>query len=458
MPELPTESMRFFRINLLRFAMLISLIFNIILLFDYMRRMFGKSNNNLLSYKEPNSKLRVARPLNPQIERNMKKLVQDGKLVLCNCNGENFCFKGLDEVGNVRLGFPFNCSLYEQLKSLQLLDSDAANAKPDYKQIEADDNWSPVFVTSVSTTHFRELRNFVKTIRTHYPKSKIVIFDIGLQAKEIEELKSWCLVEYRRFDFSKYPPHVKKIMNYSFKLAIIEAFQTYKTFFYLDTSVRIKSKNLAAFLQGVQSGVLLPFSTHMVAIHSVYATTHPNMSTYLPLPLIITQMHEIQSPSFLSDSPYTRYILKWLAQVWYLCATTKDCIDPLGADVRCAVEKYPDLYRTYINCHRFDQAYWNIAGLAYLFGPERGAVQLNYTKNWDTLTENLIVEVEQKREKAMQKFSNLISIHRYMWFPSIFNGHFCLLFVQNKSIPRGRKEIFFVESGGCALMMGFEEQ
>ncbi|KAI6185777.1 hypothetical protein M3Y98_00061300 [Aphelenchoides besseyi] len=330
------------------------------------------------------------------------------KLDLCNCNGENFCFKGLDEVGNVRLGLPFNCSLYEQLKSLQLLDSDAANAKPDYKQIEADDNWSPVFVTSVSTTHFQELRNFVKTIRAHYLKSKIVIFDVGLQAEEIEELKSWCLVEYRRFDFSKYPPHVKKIMNYSFKLAIVEAFQTYKTFFYFDTSVRITGKNLAAFLQGVQSGVLLPFSTHMVAIHSVYATTHPNMSTYLPLPLIITQMHEIQSPSFLSDSPYTRYILKW----WYLCAMTKNCIDPLGADVRCAVEKYPDLYRTYINCHRFDQAYWNIAGLAYLFGPERGAVQLNYTTDWNTLTENLIVEVEQKREKVMENFFKLLYLRR----------------------------------------------
>ncbi|KAI6185803.1 hypothetical protein M3Y98_00064100 [Aphelenchoides besseyi] len=334
---------------------------------------------------------------------------QPVELDTCNCSGENFCFRGLDEVGNVRLGLPFNCSLYENLKSLQLLDSDAANAKPDYKQIVADENWSPVFVTSVSTNHIRELRNFVRTIRTHYPKSKIVIFDVSLQPKEIQELKSWCLVEYRRFDFSKYPPHVKKLMNYSFKLAIIEAFRTYKTFFYFDTSVRIKSKNLVTFLQGVQSGVLLPFSTHTFAIHSVYATTHPNMFTYLPLPLIITQMQELQSTiQFISDSSYTRYILKW----WYLCATTKDCIDPSGANVSCAIRKYPDLYRTYINCHRFDQTYWNIAALAYLFGPERRAVQLNYTKHWDTLTENLIAEVEQKRRKAMQKFFSLIDIRR----------------------------------------------
>ncbi|KAI6212627.1 hypothetical protein M3Y94_00048600 [Aphelenchoides besseyi] len=350
------------------------------------------------------------------------------KIDACNCNGENFCFKGLDEVGNVRFGLPFNCSLYEKLKSLQLLDSDAAKVKPDYKQIVADDNWSPVFVTCASSDHFSELRGFVKTIRTHYPKSKIVVFDIGLQPNEIEELWTWCLVEYWFFDFSKYPDHVKKLKNYSFKMANIvgsdystdfkvelqEAFATYKTFFYFDSSVRITGKNLLTFLKGVQSGVLLPFSTHTFTWthafpgHSVYATTHPNMSAYLPLPLIVGQMDEFQSPHFLSDSPYTRYILKW----WYLCAMTKDCIDPEGAQVICPVDRYRDYRRTYINCHRFDQSYWNIAGLAYLFGPERGAVQLNYTKGWDKLNENLIVEVNQNRQKAMEKFFKLLDVRR----------------------------------------------
>ncbi|KAI6185770.1 hypothetical protein M3Y98_00060400 [Aphelenchoides besseyi] len=396
--------------SLFYWTLRIALVFGFVLIYGLLALLFNinGSTDNILKLKPTNT-------IGDKASLNMKPirghLISSIKMDLCNCNGENFCFKGLDEVGNVRLGLPFNCSLYEKLKSLQLLDSDAANAKPDYKQIEADDNWSPVFVTSVSTTHFQELRNFVKTIRAHYLKSKIVIFDVGLQAEEIQELMSWCLIEYRKFDFSKYPPHVKKIMNYSFKLAIVEAFQTYKTFFYFDTSVRITGKNLITFLQGVQSGVLLPFSTHTYAVHSVYATIHPKMSTYLPLPLIITQMQELQSTAqFISDSSYTRYILKW----WYLCALTEHCIDPPGAKVACfpSPRTWYDLRRTYIECHRFDQAYWNIAALAYLFGPERGAVRLHYCDDWEILNENLIAEVEKKRGKAMQMFFSLIVVDR----------------------------------------------
>ncbi|KAI6185717.1 hypothetical protein M3Y98_00054100 [Aphelenchoides besseyi] len=327
----------------------------------------------------------------------------------CNCSGDNFCFKGLDELGEVRLGFPFDCSLYDKLKSLQLLDSDAAKAQHDYKQIVADDKWSPVFVTSASINHFGELRKLVKTIRLYYPTSKILIFDVGLHSKEIKEVKSWCLVEYRRFDFSKYPPHVKRLMNYAFKLSIIEAFEEHKTFFYFDTSVRIAGRNLSTFLHGVQSGVLLPFSTHTWTGHSVYATTHPKTYAYFPLPMIISQLEEIQSTSqFISDSPYTRYILKW----WYLCALTEKCIDPLGGQVYCKTANHYDRYRTYMNCHRYDQAHWNLAALAYLFGSERGAVRLNYTKDWERLDESLIIKVERRREQAMRNFFNLISIRR----------------------------------------------
>ncbi|KAI6212756.1 hypothetical protein M3Y94_00066500 [Aphelenchoides besseyi] len=292
----------------------------------------------------------------------------------CNCSGENFCFEGLNESGEVRSGFPFDCSLYNNLKALQLLDLDAAKAQLDYKQMVADDKWSPVFIKEVNT---------------------------------------WCLVEYRRFDFSKYPSHVKKLMNYAFKLSIIEAFKKYKTFFYFDTSVRIEGRNLSAFLHGVQNDVLLPFSTHTWTGHSVYATTHPSNKTkmyvYFPLPLVISQMEEIQSTAqFISDSPYTRYILKW----WYLCALTEKCIDPLGGQVDCKTTHHYDRYRTYMNCHRYDQSFWNIMALTYLFGSERGAVRLNYTKEWERLDESLIIKVEQRRKQSMQSFFDLISIRR----------------------------------------------
>ena len=147
------------------------------------------------------------------------------------------------------------------------------------------------------------------------------------------------------------------------------------------------------------------------------------MSTYLPLPILITQMPEIQSTfQFVSDSPYTRYILKWYALIvlvqlqtlrWYLCANTKDCLAPNDSKVTCKLHDFHDHKRTFMNCHRFDQAYWNIAALAYLFGDRRGALDLGYAdEDWTRLTENIVVQVDNSRNSAMGKFFKLVSIKR----------------------------------------------
>jgi hypothetical protein len=69
------------------------------------------------------------------------------------------------------------------------------------------------------------------------------------------------------------------------------------------------------------------------------------MLAYLPLPLLVTQVPEIQSTfQFVSDSPYTRYILKW----WYLCAMTKECLAPGGSIVSCKLGDFHDHKRTYM--------------------------------------------------------------------------------------------------------------
>lgn len=75
-------------------------------------------------------------------------------------------------------GQPFNCSLYEGLAENRLLFNDIQNTAPYYEQMN--ENWEPVFVTSVAENHIEESRTLIKRIRTFYPISKIVVFDIGL--------------------------------------------------------------------------------------------------------------------------------------------------------------------------------------------------------------------------------------------------------------------------------------
>ncbi|KAI6243262.1 hypothetical protein M3Y99_00119800 [Aphelenchoides fujianensis] len=169
----------------------------------------------------------------------------------CLCETENFCFKGLDEKGGVQWGRRFDCRLLPQLQAAGLTDADAARAPLAAKQAGGNESaWTPVFVTSVSSNHFREARAF-------------------------------------------------------------EAFQEHKTFFYFDSSIRINGSNLHEFPRAVRAGELPPHQTVPKTIHSVWATTDPGMRVFLPLPLIVAQMWEIQSPSFVSDAPYTRHVLKW---------------------------------------------------------------------------------------------------------------------------------------------------
>ncbi|KAI6238868.1 hypothetical protein M3Y99_00644300 [Aphelenchoides fujianensis] len=203
----------------------------------------------------------------------------------CLCEGENFCFKGLDERGGVRWGRRFDCGLLGALRAARLTDEAAARTPLDAAAINASDQWAPVFATVMSSNHFAEGRRLIRSIHAHYPKSRVLIVDIGLEPSQTKEARAWCNVEVRPFNFSRYPEHVRDFRTYAFKLAFIEAFRLHKTFFFSDASVRLTGRNFGAFLRGVQAGELPPFSTHTTAVHSVFATTHPSMAAFLPLPL-----------------------------------------------------------------------------------------------------------------------------------------------------------------------------
>ncbi|KAI6195039.1 hypothetical protein M3Y96_01188800 [Aphelenchoides besseyi] len=318
----------------------------------------------------------------------------------CLCNGENFCFRGIGNDGKLKKGRRFDCNLYEGLKQNGLLDSNARNTAPDYDRINETD-WSPLFVSSVSHDHMGEMRAFFRNISSYYPRSKFIIFDIGLRQNEVVELSSWCNVEYRRFYSFKYPPHVANLSTYAFKLIILEVFQTHKTFFYFDSSIRLNSGRLHEFIIALKAGLLLPQTNLVFAPHSIYATTHPGMYEFIPMPLMITQLPEQQSIQLISDSP------------WYLCAMTRECIAPTGSNKLCSMPDYPDRYRTYMKCHRHDQAFWNLAALAYLYGEQGGVVRLGYSKrNWTHWTERQVIEIDSQRRLALKPLFDMIKVIR----------------------------------------------
>ncbi|KAI6238641.1 hypothetical protein M3Y99_00668400 [Aphelenchoides fujianensis] len=213
----------------------------------------------------------------------------------CLCEGENFCFPGLDKKGAVlwAAASTAGCS------TARLTDEEAARTPLDAARIDASDRWAPVFVTATSSNHFSELRPLIRLLHALYPRSRIV-----------------------------------------------ETLEVDKTFFWFDTSVRPAGRRLVEFLRDVQSGHLPPFSTHTARTHhSVFASTLPAMFTYLPLPLLVSQLTEMESSfQFVSDAPYTRYVFKW----WLLCAMTRECIAPKGAQNYCRTREPKKKHRTAI--------------------------------------------------------------------------------------------------------------
>ncbi|KAI6243209.1 hypothetical protein M3Y99_00145100 [Aphelenchoides fujianensis] len=326
----------------------------------------------------------------------------------CLCNGENFCFRGIDDYGEVQRGRPFDCALYAGLAANGLLERDAQRAAHHFDTIDPAE-CSPVFVSAVSSNHMGEMRVFVRNISAYYPRSKFLIFDIGLAEWDLVELKGWCNVEYRRFDFAAYPPHVAQLRSYAFKLAIIEALQEHKTFFFFDASIRLTAASLGDFIRGAQDGRLLPQTAGLFTVHSVFAATHPAMYRFLPLPLLVAQVPQLQATAqFVSDSPYTRHVLKW-----YLCAMTPECIAPPGSTGRCRLQDYADRHRTYMKCHRFDQSLSDLIGLSFLYGEQRGALKMGYTtRNWTFLDEKEVVEIDWRRRQALQSFFSTLRIKR----------------------------------------------
>lgn len=93
---------------------------------------------------------------------------------------------------------------------------------------------------------------------------------------QTDEVRSWCGVEYVRFQFEKYPPHVRDLKKYAWKpLVIAEQLSRFDAFFYVDSSVRPLKADFSVFSAAVATGMLEPFLMFTPTDHSILAATHP---------------------------------------------------------------------------------------------------------------------------------------------------------------------------------------
>ncbi|KAK2186416.1 hypothetical protein NP493_201g04025 [Ridgeia piscesae] len=217
-----------------------------------------------------------------------------------------------------------------------------------YADLSTDTLQQYVVVTGASSDHFRESVDAVASVQTNMPTRKIIYYDLGLTQAQIAQLKSWCNIEYRQFNTSRYPAVVKNLHHYAWKPLIIQdVLRKYPAVFWMDASFRWMTPNMTQLYQRARDsdGFVLFGPTG----HSNFAVTHPGMFRYLTTNIEKqkqTQQFGATAAFVVNTRSNFDEVLWW----YYLCALTEDCIAPFK---KLSCHFASDRYGTFADCHRF---------------------------------------------------------------------------------------------------------
>jgi len=136
-----------------------------------------------------------------------------------------------------------------------------------------------VVVTALSSNHITESLDFFGSVYANFPSTRIIVYDLGLSENEVSRLQSYCnVLEVRKFEFSKYPPHTKDLLTYSWKPHVVyEVSKSYELFIYCDASCRF-NKALIKHFPELHQYPLIPL---VRGDYSILRTTHNGMLKYL---------------------------------------------------------------------------------------------------------------------------------------------------------------------------------
>ncbi|ELU18218.1 hypothetical protein CAPTEDRAFT_194388 [Capitella teleta] len=245
-------------------------------------------------------------------------------------------------------GKPFNVP-FDVIQHLRL---------PDHLRTTiSQDGGLPEFVIVVpsNAAFFPRAVDAIATAQRFFPDNRLILYDLGgVQAKFSKELSRLCNVEYRLFDFAKYPEHVADLVLYSWKAIIInEMLLEYPGVFIMDSSVRILHNDIGSIQDELlQTDGVMTFSS---SGHSNFAATHHRMYEYLPTDTRGMQESEQVEGGcafFFRTESVVNSFLYWFV----MCSLDKDCIAPTRKRGCLSTKDKTE----YADCHRFDQSALNI--------------------------------------------------------------------------------------------------
>ena len=216
-----------------------------------------------------------------------------------------------------------------------------------------------VIATGISSNHYQEaMAGMIGSVQRMMPKTKIIVYDLGLTVEQRDNVSRTCGVELRTFNFTKYPDHVSPgtLNNFAWKpLIAAELSKEYEVIMWGDSSVRLLEplqKHVFPHFLDVE----LPF-VGTLAYAVIVQMTHNKTLEYLNVSReSMKGLRTIQGGCWVV---WFNDKTKRLLNSWVDCALHKECIAPEGSKKGPCNQRKLGLTRNDVNycgCHRFDQS------------------------------------------------------------------------------------------------------
>ncbi|KAI4453221.1 hypothetical protein MML48_scaffold00002779 [Holotrichia oblita] len=231
----------------------------------------------------------------------------------------------------------------------------------------------PVFVTYVMEGEESQAVGVINNISKILPNNTILVYNLGLGNYGLRTMLNYCGGNHCQiitFSLNDFPSHVQDDNLHAFRPLIIQdALQRTGAIFFLESSTRFFKNTTAEHIKTLYESVLSGtgiLAWRMDSYPAVSSLTHKKMFEYFHTDSDNFIFSPMVSGSYLLIVN-TENIHKDIMLPWVLCAITRDCIVPIGAQsAGCRFDKKPQ-YR-YSGCHSYDTSALNIVlGLKFKF-------------------------------------------------------------------------------------------
>ncbi|KAK3104696.1 hypothetical protein FSP39_007971 [Pinctada imbricata] len=217
----------------------------------------------------------------------------------------------------------------------------------------------PVIATVALPGQYRRLMGLIKSAHFHLPDKTILIYNVGLDSGNTEKVKKHCnktaLCVVKKFEFDKYPSHLKDLDTRSFRPIVIqETLNDYGSVIWAEPSEYFIHGHVTQLLKQAQKvgivGWTIKDPVSSITYDKMFKFFKVNVEEYYFLESVKTSHLILYN---------TEKLHKDVMLPWVRCALIENCISPVGCQNSVCDYNRKPLY-IYAGCHKYDMSALNV--------------------------------------------------------------------------------------------------